>query len=215
MKRIFWRDAAWVDRPIAGATCVLDVGAGGRRRAGQVTTMDRRALPETDVLHDAEVVPWPFEDNQFDYIILSHVLEHCADIGAVLKELHRIAKPGACIRIVCPHFSNPCSQVDVTHRHALSVLSLDIFCLAPAAAPVWALCLKRVLGCDMQVDAIFRENLFRLQRRSLYFREILWWTLLPLWANRWPEWYEVYGSRLFPAWAVYWELEVVKDRCFP
>lgn len=211
MKKIFWKDNRWVDRPLPSHTAVLDVGAGGHRRAPHVTTMDVRRMPETDVVHDANALPWPFEDNQFDYIILSNVLEHLDDIGGVLDEVRRVGKPGALVRILCPHFTSPCSYVDVTHRHALSVFSLDIFCVAPKRhrTPV-AVFIKKVLGCDMQVADVFRENEFILKRRSIFFREILWLTLLPIWGNIGQEFYEVYVSRLFPAWAVYWELEVVK-----
>lgn len=200
-----------MDQPLHAYEAVLDVGAGGRRRAPHVTTMDRRRMTDTDVTHDANQVPWPFEDNQFDYIILSHVLEHLDDISAVLAEVRRVGRPGALVRCICPHFTNPCSYVDVTHRHALSVLSLDIFCVAanPHRSPVRSL-IKKGLGCDMCVADAFRENEFILQRRSLYFREVLWPILLPVWGNLWQEFYEVYVSRLFPAWAIYWELQVVK-----
>ncbi len=93
----------------------------------------------------------------------------------------------------------------------LSVLSLDNFCVAadPHRSPVGSL-IKKGLGCDMCVADVFRKNKFIPQRHSLYFSEILWPTLLPVWGNLWQEYYEVYVSRLCHAWAIYWELQVVK-----
>lgn len=38
--------------------------------------------------------PLPFADQSFDYVILSHVLEHVPDVAAFIQELQRIAKAG-------------------------------------------------------------------------------------------------------------------------
>lgn len=37
---------------------------------------------------------FPYEDNSFDYVVASHVLEHVEDVELFIKELHRIAKKG-------------------------------------------------------------------------------------------------------------------------
>ena len=36
----------------------------------------------------------PFKDNEFDYIIASHVVEHVEDISYFLNELSRVGKRG-------------------------------------------------------------------------------------------------------------------------
>lgn len=36
----------------------------------------------------------PFEDNEFDFVIASHVLEHVEELGTFIKELSRISKKG-------------------------------------------------------------------------------------------------------------------------
>ena len=48
--------------------------------------------------------PYPFEDNTFDAVLMSHVLEHIAwpEVSAFLKDMSRVAKPGAPMLIVCP-----------------------------------------------------------------------------------------------------------------
>lgn len=37
---------------------------------------------------------FPFKDNEFDYVICSHVLEHVDDAGNFLSEIQRVAKKG-------------------------------------------------------------------------------------------------------------------------
>lgn len=37
---------------------------------------------------------FPFEDNEFDYVICSHVLEHVPNVDVFLSELQRVAKKG-------------------------------------------------------------------------------------------------------------------------
>ena len=210
MKRVFFRDSRWLDAPLSGCGKALDIGSGGRRRAGNVVTLDVRPLPETDVVHDVDVQPWPLADDTFDYVILGNVLEHVDDLVAFMRELHRVSAPGAMIRGVSPHFSNPCTFADPTHRHAFSVRMLEFFCdVRPMPAPCkWA---ERVLGCDIKTGDECLARLFRARRLSLYFRELLWPTLLPVWGNVFPDFYEMYVSRLFPAWSIYFELEVLKE----
>ncbi|MEN6440734.1 MAG: methyltransferase domain-containing protein [Syntrophobacter sp.] len=46
----------------------------------------------------------PFPDDSQDYVFSSHVLEHVADYTAVLREWHRVVKPGGHIVITVPHW---------------------------------------------------------------------------------------------------------------
>ena len=46
----------------------------------------------------------PFDDNQFDIVYSSNVLEHTADPKAVLRESVRVVKPGGVVQIVCPNY---------------------------------------------------------------------------------------------------------------
>ncbi len=46
----------------------------------------------------------PFKDKIFDNLICSEVLEHISDYDAVIKEIHRITKPGAKIGISVPRW---------------------------------------------------------------------------------------------------------------
>ena len=46
----------------------------------------------------------PFDDNTFDIVYSSNVLEHTADPKQVLREAVRVVKPGGVVQIVCPNY---------------------------------------------------------------------------------------------------------------
>ncbi len=69
-----------------------------------------------DIKHDLEKFPYPFEDNEFDYILMDNVLEHLEDTIKVLEELHRISKPNAKIEIYVPHCSGYMAFGNITHK---------------------------------------------------------------------------------------------------
>jgi SAM-dependent methyltransferase len=48
--------------------------------------------------------PYPFEDDSFDAVMLSHVLEHIKwnEVPDFVNEIRRVAKPEASILIICP-----------------------------------------------------------------------------------------------------------------
>lgn len=46
----------------------------------------------------------PFDDNHFDIVYSSNVLEHTADPAQVLREALRVVKPGGIVQIVCPNY---------------------------------------------------------------------------------------------------------------
>ena len=80
-----------------------------------------------DVKHDLNKFPYPFGENTFDEIYTSHVLEHLDDLTNVMKELKRICKDGAKIKIRVPHFSCGVSYRDPTHKRLFSYFTFDYF----------------------------------------------------------------------------------------
>ncbi|HZX49638.1 MAG TPA: class I SAM-dependent methyltransferase [Candidatus Paceibacterota bacterium] len=109
---------------------VLDLGCGDRKKViegAQVIGIDKIAMPGVDAVHDLNVFPYPFGNNEFDQIICDDVLEHLDDIVAVVEELHRITKPGGEIIISVPHFSSDNYYTDITHKHPFSSRSFDFF----------------------------------------------------------------------------------------
>ena len=92
-----WTGRGW--RPPAASGRALNIGTGGHDLVGWVN------LDETkpgDVL--ARVPPAPFRDECFDEILMSHVVEHMTldDGRALMKECHRILKPGGVVTVIVP-----------------------------------------------------------------------------------------------------------------
>lgn len=46
----------------------------------------------------------PFDDDHFDVVYSSNVLEHTAEPAKVLREAIRVVKPGGIVQIVCPNY---------------------------------------------------------------------------------------------------------------
>jgi len=59
-------------------------------------------LPGVDIVCDIEK-GLPFKDESVNEIICIHVLEHVENLESVMKEFHRVLKPGGVIRIWVPH----------------------------------------------------------------------------------------------------------------
>lgn len=83
----------------------LDVGCGAHKNEDCVG-MDIRPGTGVDVVHDANVTPWPFRASSARIIILSHSLEYLDPSKSVeiFNEMWRILKPrGACM--IATHYA--------------------------------------------------------------------------------------------------------------
>ncbi|MGY3802548.1 class I SAM-dependent methyltransferase [Pigmentibacter ruber] len=61
-------------------------------------------------LIECSIERMPFEDESFDLIIMSYVMEHCPNIGLALKEVKRVLKKkGKVLLFVPPHSDFICS----------------------------------------------------------------------------------------------------------
>ena len=107
----------------ASGGAVLDIGCGSAKVPGSVG-LDVSPDTAADIVHDLDVFPYPIQDESFDDILLQDVLEHVQQPIRLFEELHRIARPGACIQLRTPHFSSVLAYGDPTHRHAFSTLAI-------------------------------------------------------------------------------------------
>lgn len=108
-------------------------------------------LPNLHFLHgDAHHLP--FEDSRFDIVYCRYVLEHVADPPQVLREMHRVLKPGGKM---------------FAQENDVRMFTLDPDC--PAFEVVW----ERFIALQAQLggDALIGKRLFGLFRRA-GFREI-------------------------------------------
>ena len=100
------------------ATKKLNLGCGEDRKEGYIN-LDWSPLTNPDVVHDLNVFPYPFADNELDYIEASHVLEHLDKPFLVMKEFHRVLKPGGTLHVKVPHFSRGFTHAE--HAHGFDV----------------------------------------------------------------------------------------------
>jgi SAM-dependent methyltransferase len=101
----------------------VNLGCGDKHVPGFLG-VDRYRAAAVELLCDVERT-LPFRDSTVDEIHLDNLIEHVLDITALLRELVRVAKSGAKITIVTPHFSSLASWMDPTHLHHLSYFSMN------------------------------------------------------------------------------------------
>lgn len=97
----------------------LNLGAGSDVRKDCVN-LDINPGPGIDVVHDLNVFPYPFGDDEFDEIIAYSILEHVDDLVRTMDELHRILKPGGRLDIIVPYYKGPIAWGNPTHVRAFS-----------------------------------------------------------------------------------------------
>ncbi len=82
---------------------VVDLGAGGRKIAPWVETVDFvSTMPDTTHVCDFVHGHTPYADNSVDVVISTGVLEHVEDDRLFIAEIHRILKPGGLVHIELP-----------------------------------------------------------------------------------------------------------------
>jgi SAM-dependent methyltransferase len=96
----------------------LNLGAGESRKEGFIN-VDWQPSTHPDVVHDLNAFPYPFEDGTFDEIEAFHVIEHLDRPFDVMRELHRILKPGGLLHVKVPHFSRGFTHAE--HAHGFDI----------------------------------------------------------------------------------------------
>ena len=156
---------------------ILDVGCGSNKYEGAIG-LDHNPRTAADVIHDLGVVPYPFEDDEFDLIVSRHVVEHVPDVMAFVTELYRITKNGGRIRLVTPHYTNPDWATDPTHRNHINSYTFNTFMperrvfdfytevkLKPVKTYVSLVNLWRALGIEFVVNLDQKNPQLRFTRK--------------------------------------------------
>jgi SAM-dependent methyltransferase len=94
------REAEELVQSLPKTSIIVDLGAGGRRIAPHVKTVDAVAGPDTDFACD--VARTPFADASVDCVIATGLLEHVPDDHEVLREIHRVLRMGGIVHIEAP-----------------------------------------------------------------------------------------------------------------
>src|SRR3989344_2463598 len=67
----------------------------------------------------------PFKDNSAEEILMSHVLEHTQKPIEVFREIYRICKNGAIVKIRVPYFSHESAFSTMDHYSFFTLTSFD------------------------------------------------------------------------------------------
>lgn len=168
----------------------INLGCGKDIKPGYLN-VDFLKLPGVDKVWNLDKFPWPFKTNEFDEVYTSHFLEHVEDIIKTMKEIHRISKNGARVKIRVPHFSCGVSYRDPTHKRLFSYFTFDYF----------------------TSDCFYGLPQFKIINRRLNFTRFampfLNFIFNPI-INLHPEIYERFFCWMLPAAEVVAELEIIK-----
>lgn len=165
--------------------CRLNLGCGTDIREGWINA-DYAGLPGVDILLDIGQAGLPFRDNVADEIVCDDVLEHIQRYDLVLRELHRIMKPGSRLTIRVPHFTSWVAYTDPTHVRHFAVRTFDFFIRGH----------KRSYYQDFTFSRMEK-------RRIVFVKDRYWWNRVLEHVfninNRSQELYEETFLRIFPA----------------
>ncbi len=110
----------------------LNLGCGFDKRDGFLN-VDAYEACAPDEIVDLNTLPWPWDDDSVDEVLLRHVLEHLgAEVPTflgIMKELWRICRHGAVITITVPHPRHDHFLNDPTHVRAITPQGLEMFSL--------------------------------------------------------------------------------------
>lgn len=102
---------------------MLHIGCGANILSGWLNTEFEERPPKGGIYLDATKA-FPLPDRSFDFVFSEHMIEHipAAAAGAMLRECHRILKPGGRIRISTPRLEFLAELIlqpsDNHHRYA-------------------------------------------------------------------------------------------------
>jgi SAM-dependent methyltransferase len=172
---------------------ILDIGCGRKKFPGAIG-IDMSPAGQADVLCN-----WtktlPFADSSFDQVRMIHIIEEVDDIFRMLGEAHRVAKPGARVVIVTPHYTDHASYCSPSHRWHLSSFSLWFFSDQPKEYDYYAPAQYRERNVHVELLRVWRAlGLEFLVNRFRAFRKF----------------WEQYLCFVIRGKTVQWNLEVVK-----
>jgi len=177
---------------------VLNVGCGRNKlgfpeaaQAIEVVGVDVSPESQADVIHDLNHFPYPFEDDQFDLIVMLDVIEHLDDVAATINELYRISKHGADLCIRTPHYSSYWAYGDPTHKHFFSSFAFDGFLVG-------------------NVNVVYAKASYELIERTLEFPKVWRITGVAWLANRFTHRWEQLFAFTFRALSMVFRLRTVK-----
>jgi SAM-dependent methyltransferase len=177
---------------------ILDLGCGKKKLPGSFG-IDINPSSDADIIHDLNIFPYPFADNEFDEIHCDSILEHLDDFFRVMEEIHRIAACNGIVRIKVPYYTSFDAYTDPTHKHFFTSRSFDYF----REDYVYNYYTKaRFIIVDIHLIFLKLRQLGGISPHKLLGIEFL--------ANKCLKIYEAFFAYIFPAHIISYELKVIK-----
>ena len=104
----------------------IDIGCGNSKK-NDFIGIDILKLEGVDIVHDLNVFPYPFRDNEIDEVWMDQCLEHLDNPIRVVEEINRICKNGAKVTIGVPFFRSFYAYIDPTHKNFFTPYWFDYF----------------------------------------------------------------------------------------
>lgn len=101
----------------------LHIGCGWDKKEGYINC-DISEEVKPDKIIDLEK-DLPFEDSSISEIIMNHTLEHTHEPIKVMKEIYRICKNNAIVKINVPYFSSESAFSQIDHYSFFSLTTFD------------------------------------------------------------------------------------------
>ena len=89
--------------------------------------VDIVSLPGVNQTLDLTVFPYPFPNDRFSYVYADNVLEHLNYFIDVMRELHRVLKPGGKLFLRVPHYLSHDAWAHPEHTRAFAIDTFDFF----------------------------------------------------------------------------------------
>lgn len=105
----------------------LNLGAGATKTEGFKNVDAHEVKGLTDIVHNLEQFPWPFENDSVDEIISNNLFEHLPNLVRTMEEIHRILKPNGLLKIAVPYYKHILAFTDPTHVRFFTKNTMDYF----------------------------------------------------------------------------------------
>ncbi len=134
-------------------------------QAPDVVNLDSTDYPGVQVVHDLDVYPWPFADQEFTEVRGVQLFEHVIDPIAFMRECWRVLQPGGLLLLIVPHWQSENSHTDPTHRRHCTERTFDYWCegtplhsqFGPAYAAGCTFTRERVVVSGQDIHAHLRR----------------------------------------------------------